>query len=240
MRSIRPVFWSQLDTCVKRFPLANRFLQAISREYPVYFVCSGTAGMEYVDALRPLYPRATFLQCKNNCDNEKAQLLYDLLRHSDDWDVLVRTCCDSLIIDVKKLVAILSEKMLWKKDGHSEIAVRHAVIGNPVYMEGKLYYIRGGGNATARSVIERIKMPTGPGAEIFDVAFFNAATETGAEFITENLFCIGPPVTPGFPICHPNKGKKTRFVNFHQIMQEGEALLAAQTPPSIPPPPEGQ
>lgn len=216
MSEIRPIFWSQLDSCVKQYPLSNKPLQQISKVYPVYFVCSGTEGFGYIDELREVYPRATFLVCSNNNDVQKARQMFDILKYNREYDILVRTCCDSVIMDVELLLEILQKSI----DG------KHAIIGNAIYRRDKIFYIRGGCNAVSRSVVEQTLLPDikieGRPKDRFmshDIVLSKAIKQARASFIEYDLFCLGLPVVPGVPVCHPVKrATRCRYPDFLKIV----------------------
>lgn len=198
---IRPIFWSQIDDCVVDYPLRNKPLQRISSVYPVYFVHSGT---KCVEILKPVYHNANFIACSNNNDNEKANVMFSLLKAKNDYDVLIRTCCDCIITDVSKLLDILVEKLLGK----------HAAIGNVMYKNNQIKWIRGGCNAITKSIIDsidilQIDVP-------FDIAFTRCVQKTGAEIIPYSLFREGASDFLKFPACHPIK--TNRYKSFSKII----------------------
>lgn len=209
MSAIRPIFWSQLDSCIRQFPLANRPLQAISREYPVCFACSG--GQGFTDELKTAYPMASFLECRKNSNSMKARAMFESLKKNDRYDVLVRTCCDSVITDVRLLLSILEESL----------SGRHAIIGHMAYRGRKMEwpYVWGGCNAVSRSVVDRIDMPEGGSNNMYDGYFSDAVRRTGASIIDRDLFCWGPPAQPGFPVCHPAREISDRWGAFLKILE---------------------
>lgn len=208
MGDIRPIFWSQIDDCIVKFPLYNKPLQRISYTYPVYFVHSGT---KCFDMLKDVYPNVNFISCSHNDKNEKANVLFNLLKLKDDYDILIRSCCDSVITDTSKLLDILVDKLLGK----------HAIIGNVMYKHGKIKLVRGGCNAVSRSVINQIGMLqtniaiAGRG---FDRSFTAAVQRTDAEVIPYNLFGEGRRYFSKFPVCHPKK-TGNRFRDFLRIIR---------------------
>ena len=206
MADIRPIFWSQIDDRIVKFPLYNKPLQRISLVYPVYFVYSGT---KCFCMLKTVYPNANFIWCSHNNNNEKADILFKLLKLKDNYDVLVRTCCDSIITDVQRLLDILVDNLLGK----------HAIIGNVVYRHGKIKHVRGGCNAVSRSVIDRIEilrtdLP-------FDRVLTSAVQKVGAEVIVYNLFAEGIRYFSKFPVCHPRK-IGNRFREFLRMINLAE------------------
>lgn len=183
---IRPIFWSQIDDCIIDCPLNNFPLQKISDTYPVYFVYS---GVKCHDMLKKIYPHAIFIPCLTNNDNEKAKILFALLKQRQDYDVLIRTCCDAVIVNVQWLLNILQDNL----------SDKHAIIGNI-----RPDWVRGGCNAISRSVVSCINMPNDSSLS-YDVAFTLSVKKTGAQIIPFELFGIGPENLLKFPVCHPHR-----------------------------------
>ena len=109
----RPIFIQQIDDCVIDYVLNNRKLQKISRCYPIVFAYS---GLKHKAEINKLYSNATILEAKENCVFEKAKLTFDYLKKLDDYDVVIRTCPDAVIMDVDWLLTIADEEFLFKYD----------------------------------------------------------------------------------------------------------------------------
>ena len=183
---LKPIFWSQIDDCIVDCPLNNFPLQKISRAYPVYFVYS---GVKCHDILKKVYTNAFFIPCLTNNDNEKAKNLFALLKKKQDYDVLVRTCCDSVIVNVQWLLNILRDNL----------SDKHAIIGNV-----RPDWVRGGCNVISRSVVNCINMPDDSSLS-YDATFTLAVKKTGASIISHDLFGIGPENLLKYPVCHPHR-----------------------------------
>jgi hypothetical protein len=199
------IFWSQIDDSIIDFPMSNKPMQEISNQYPVYFVYSGSRCKK---VLLPYYPKATFLHCDKNCNITKTKILFDFLKKTCDYDVLIRTCCDAIIFDVDWLLKTLDNEMYQK----------HAIIGNKVKVLG---YIRGGCNALSKSVVDKINISLKDikSNASFDLFLSGVALSAGAETIHYDLFGCFEESIGKFPVIHPDRTDlKTRLVEFRRLV----------------------
>jgi hypothetical protein len=215
---IKPIFFMQLDKCVKLYPMLNFPLQEISNSFPVYFVCSGTKDDDYVDKLRCFYPKAHFIECPENSNLLKNKIFFDTIKNKEDYDVVVRTCMDSLIVDVELLLKILEKQILGK----------FSLIGNAVFNNNSIHYIRGGCHAYTKSFVKHMNSQhiwnQNFNNKEFDIEFTELARKYGVELIPYELFFLGPPIKKECPVCHPEKGIRYKSNRYLSILEEWVVL----------------
>jgi hypothetical protein len=165
---------------------------------------------DYVTKLKALYPKATFLESEENSDIPKNKIFLDAIGKKDNYDVVVRTCMDCVIVDVDLLLNILAEKMLGK----------FAFIGNPIFKneeKTRIKYIRGGCNAYSKEVAKALKLRQ---YDQFDVGFTNDIKKLDVKIVPHELFSLGPPIIHNMPACHPDKGTRYKFRRYIDIVSE--------------------
>lgn len=207
---LKPIFFMQLDKCVKLYAMLNLPLQEISNNFPVYFVCSGNKEDNYVKLLKKFYPNANFIECEENSNILKNQMFFNAIRTREDYDIVIRTCMDSVIVNIELLLEILENKM-------TEDLV---FIGNPVFDGENLRYIRGGCNSYSKSFVKQAILPTKAKNKHFDINITDAAKASGCNIIQHELFSMGPPINKEYPACHPIKGVHGKSQKFLSIIEE--------------------
>lgn len=198
-----PIFFTCLDECVFLYPLLNFPQQDIAMHFDMCLVYSGDNIC--METIQYLYPKAKMILSSENHYVFKTLLFFDYVNKKDNT-FIIRTCMDSVILDVEMLLEQISSKICNGK----------FLIGNPIYNEDKtIKYIRGGCNAYSLDLAKVMKIVNFGRLMKFDGDFFDAAKQAEATIIAHDLFSLGPPVDSNFPVCHPDKGhlfKKARYL----------------------------
>jgi hypothetical protein len=205
--NIRPIFWSQTDDSVIEFTLNNSPLQLISKIYPVYLVYSGgTRSSELIKK----YSNLKIIHSDKNNDNYKAKLLFDHLKTSNlQYDVSIRTCVDTLILNCNILFKICETHL----DKTSEFLIGNA---DPDFIKTKdLKWIRGACNITSKSLIDKLDI-NGESSASYDSVYFNACLAAKASIIIHDTFCIGRNYNQNFAAWHPPKCSMQRRLDIHK------------------------
>lgn len=186
------IFWTLVDdVLIDYFPL-NKPLQDLSREYELYMMCSGDKSIQSAKQ----HYNINIIRTENDV-RLKGKVLFDNLKKRSDYDVLVKIDLDAVILDLPKLVSEIET-----------FVNPMTIVGNQRRSASGRMYIRGGCNATHRTVIDRIEMEVPNAPTGFDNPFNIAVLKTGATQINHPLFEICDKPTGNSPVWHPPKVKE--------------------------------
>jgi len=203
--AIRPIFWTGSADCVSDYLVANKRLQAISSQHPLYILYSGEDGY-----LRRCYPDAVLVPCQNEW-KAKACKVFSYLKERDDFDVVIRFCPDAVIKDVTWLLQLVEQGMC----GRFDVAV-----GNKAFF-ADVWYLRGACNATPRSVVGRMSLV--PSDRDYDTWYSLAVEAAGGKLNDWPLFEINNRYTGKCPVWHPTQydnGHRDMAVRFQTFLKE--------------------
>lgn len=169
--------------------LHNRALMGVSLSYPLFFAYSG----KQVSRLREAYPRAVVIETKNDM-----VLKYrELLKLSQGYDYVVRTCCDTVIGSVRGIADIARQ-----------VDPQHAcMIGTPLLDKGRIAHLRGACNILTRAAVDRMVKagePLGTGPNV-DSRAKEACIRLGIEQLARVTFEMTRKPTGATPVWHPWK-----------------------------------
>lgn len=186
------IFWTLVDDILADYLPLNKPLQDLSKKYELYMLCSGNKSIK----LSKQYYKSNIIVTHNDV-RFKGKKLFENLKTRSDYDVLVKIDLDAIILDLPKLISEIESNIK-----------PMTIVGNQRESYTGRKYIRGGCNATHRTVIDKIVMevPTQPTG--FDNPFNMGVLRAGATQINHHLFEICDIPTGNFPVWHPSKIKE--------------------------------
>ncbi len=183
------VFFQQIDDCVIDYVLNNQPLIDLSFHYPVIFSASGSRYTE----LFSKYHNITILECKENSYYEK---WWKFVEYSKtlDYDVAIRTCVDSFIVDPLVLLKMVKFN-----------STKYDFFGNrDIKTKKEILWIRGGCSIYKKYIIDKFKenVSTIPIAG-YDQWIYNNIHDEKISIGAINLFEYGDKYLGKLPVWHP-------------------------------------
>jgi len=213
-QSVRLIFFQQIDDCVIHYVLNNKKLQEISERYPILFVYSGG---KHKNEIQKLYDKVHILDCPTNNHQDKAIIGFKWLRDNPNYDALIRTCVDSVIINVDSLVNITCNLL----NKYSAFVSGIEKLNKPV----NLKWVRGGCQIISKRLIDDFK-PADPKfipdhfRNSNDVWFYKSIQKNPKlVFIPNQLFECETSCSYKYPVWHPNQtsNESEKYKEFYRI-----------------------
>jgi len=198
----RLIFWISVHSKIIKYFDANVCLHRLCDKFPVYLMCSGKVQGVPCNEYVASRCNAICMQSQNNM-TLKGKLLFDELKSRNDYDAVVRTDLDALVIKPRLLVSMAKRFVVGK----------HVVMGNVIKVlankktKARTELLRGAGHITSKSVIDAIDMIVRNRVRGFDTPYFASVRRTGATIVRRNCFELGPRYSGKLPIWHPPKHK---------------------------------
>ena len=215
-----PVFWQKIDDNVLDFVLANKKLQKISQKYKVVFTYNGV----HEDEIQACYNNVVILKTTSDSYFDKAIETFDYLKGRDDYTVLVRTCCDSVIISPDRIIAIVAA---------NQIDTPY-IIGGRLSRQGS---IRGGCVCISKSLVDAFKpikgftMRATPQYDAkyanYDSWFYRSCVKCGAKPIEVALFKCEDRYSGKYPVWHPlqKRSLAQKLFSFRHIADDRQIAV---------------
>ncbi len=193
----KPVFFQQIDDCVIEFVLNNKKLQEISKRYLVVFVYSGG---KHRDKIIDLYDKVVILDSLTNWHVDKFKIFRSWALQRNDFDVIIRTCPDAVIMDVDWLLDIADNEVLGK----------NLILGNIGERPG-MTWVSGGCNIYSKSILNQLKYSnydyviSKAGGQGFDIWFHKCIKISNINQKQYKLFNSEYIYLNKYPAWHPPK-----------------------------------
>lgn len=216
--NIKPIFFQQIDDSVINYVLNNKFLQNISNQHLVLFVYSGG---KYKNNIKDLYKNVIILDSPENKHQLKAMIAFNWLKTYNNYDIVIRTCCDSIILNHNKLLDI-TQDILKTYDTF--------VIGQWKKGIYNTNWIRGGCQIISKSVIDSFtqinKSLIHPYFREANDVWFTLSIQNNKNItiIDKTLFKCEQTCSYQYPVWHPiqtnsKKNKYNKFININKSIK---------------------
>jgi len=202
--NITPIFLTQADDCVVDYFEHNKKLIEISNKYKVFITCSGELCQ---NQLRKTYPNAVIINCEENNDlNKINNFLCFMKNYNIKYDVCIRVCCDTIIVNIKQL--LLKINKIINDNNYEKLAIGTVVKGS----YNNIRWIRGGCVVVTKPVIDfmidkEIDKNLCQRIKSFDRVWIKKIKLSNATIIQESFFNIGNSINDKFPVFHIKKYK---------------------------------
>ena len=204
---MRFVFLQNFDPKIAKYTTNNLPLQELSKSYPTIFIASGDGS-----CLNKFYHKPIIVSSKANYQLDKLNLAIKFFSNFDNYDIIIRTCIDAVIMDFGMLKKIVEEEV----DPLKPILMGNRQCQNAPdnKTNARIKWIRGGCQLWTKPMVHQLKGNTikYKRNNDWDMPLTYEVKKRDVTIINRALFELNDKWTGVAPVWHPKSNKFTNFM----------------------------